>query len=98
MRTESWSHDVRLSERGGAALMVRTAAAVLLASASLVAFPGAAEGQGRVPPLTLITTAPASASSCAGVTPRPMASRPDTAAARRLASEGSDAALLGDAA
>lgn len=58
----------------------------------------AASAQGRVPPLRLVTAAPAAAPSCASVAPRPLPTRADTAGARRLASEGTDAALLGDAA
>jgi tetratricopeptide (TPR) repeat protein len=76
----------------------RASLAAVLAACALTILPAAADAQGRVPPLGLITAAPASATSCANVSPRPAVANPDTVAARRLATEGSDAALLGDVA
>ena len=73
-----------------------TFAAAVLVACAIVTLPAVGSAQGRVPPLKLITAAPATGTACANVAPRTAVANPDTAAARRLASEGTDAALLGD--
>lgn len=79
------------------AAVLRTGTTTLVAAAVALAIASVAGGAQEMRPLTLLTSAP-QAGACDGIARRAVGSAPDTVAARRLASEGADAALLGNAA